>query len=90
MDSASIFFLMRHLGDLKHLTLGQWISIVGSAATAFGVALAANPGHYDMATTAAAGTLIVAIVHTLQPSPIGKGEKPDAPVVRDSAGRTHL
>jgi cell wall hydrolase len=66
---TTIYFLLRYLGDLKHLSLGQWISVVGSGVTAFGVAMASDPHHLEVACIAAAGTLVVAIVHVLQPSP---------------------
>jgi hypothetical protein len=70
MDSASLFFLLRHIGDLKYLSTGQWLSIIGSGITAFGISLAADPHHFEVAAGAAMGTSVVAIVHVLQPSPI--------------------
>lgn len=87
-DSANIFYLLRHLGDLKHLALGQWISVVGSAITAFGIATASDPHRLDVAVTAAAGTLVVAIVHVLQQSPI-REPRLVAPQV-DKSDRVHL
>ena len=70
MDSPSLFFLLHHIGDLKYLSAGQWLSIIGSGITAFGVSLAADPHHFEVAAGAAIGTIAVAIVHVLQPSPI--------------------
>ena len=70
MDSATLFFLLHHLGDLKYLSAAQWLSIIGSGITAFGVSLAADPHHFEVAAGAAIGTLAVAILHVLQPSPI--------------------
>ena len=70
MDSASLFFLLHHIGDLKYLSAGQWLSIIGSGITAFGLSLAADPHHLEVAAAAAMGTIVVAIVHVLQPSPI--------------------
>jgi hypothetical protein len=70
MDSASLFFLLRHIGDLTYLSAGQWLSILGSGITAFGISLAADPHHFEVAAGAAMGTIVVAIVHVLQPSPI--------------------
>jgi hypothetical protein len=70
MDSATLFFLLHHIGDLKYLSGGQWLSIIGSGITAFGLSLAADPHHLEIAAGAAMGTIVVAIVHVLQPSPI--------------------
>jgi hypothetical protein len=70
MDSTSLFFLLHHLGDLKYLSAGQWLSIAGSGITAFGVSLAADPHHFEVAAGAAMGTIVVAIFHVLQPSPV--------------------
>jgi hypothetical protein len=70
MDSTSIFFILRHIGDLKHLSCGQWLSVAGAAASAFGIALHEDPHHFEVAATAALGTEIVALFHILQPSPI--------------------
>jgi len=70
MDSMSLFFLLHHIGDLKFLSAGQWLSIIGSGITAFGVSLAADPHHFEVAAGAAVGTIVVAIVHVIQPSPI--------------------
>ncbi len=76
MDSTSLFFLLRHIGDLRYLSAGQWLSIAGSGITAFGVSLAADPHHFEVAAGAAIGTIAVAIVHILQPSPIQKSKEP--------------
>ena len=70
MDSASLFFLLHHVGDLKYLRAGQWLSIIGSGISAFGLSLAADPHHFEIAAGAAMGAIVVAIVHVLQPSPI--------------------
>ena len=70
MNAASLFFLLRHIGDLKYLSAGQWLSIIGSGITAFGISLAADPHHCEVAIGAAIGTLVVAIVHVMQPSPV--------------------
>jgi hypothetical protein len=74
MNSASLFFLLHHIGDLRHLSAGQWLSVAGSGITAFGVALAADPYHCEVAAGAAIGTIVVAIVHVLQPSPIKEAQ----------------
>ena len=76
MDSTSLFFLLRHIGDLKYMSAGQWLSIAGSGITAFGLSLAADPHHFEVAAGAAIGTIAVAIVHILQPSPIQKSKEP--------------
>jgi hypothetical protein len=70
MDSMSLFFLLHHIGDLKYLSGGQWLSIIGSGISAFGLSLAADPHHLEVAAGAAIATIVVAIVHVLQPSPI--------------------
>ncbi len=76
MDSTSLFFLLHYIGDLKHLSAGQWISIAGSGITAFGVSLVADPHHFEVAAGAAIGTIVVAIIHVLQPSPIQQSKEP--------------
>ena|ERR1700728_2787601 len=97
MDSVNFIFLIRHLSDLKHLRLGQWISIIGAGLTAFGCAMAADPNHIEVAAGAAGGTVLVAIVHILQPSPILANEvkaeikrASDESAKTDAAGRYHL
>jgi hypothetical protein len=78
MDSTSLFFLLHHIRDLKYLSAAQWLSILGSGITAFGVSLAADPHHFEVATGAAIGTIAVAIVHVLQPSPINAQNSKEA------------
>lgn len=78
MDSASLFFLLHHIGDLKYLRVGQWLSIIGSGIIAFGLSLAADPHHFEIAAGAAIGTIVVAIVHVLQPSPINARQSREA------------
>jgi hypothetical protein len=82
MDSTSLFFLLHHIGDLRYLSAGQWFSIAGSGITAFGVSLAADPHYFEVAAGAAIGTIAVAIVHVLQPSPINAQKSKEPKWVR--------
>jgi hypothetical protein len=67
--TAALLFLTENLGALRGLTLGQWLSVGGSALGAAGASLALNPREFGAAFAAGAGAAAIAIIHLLQPSP---------------------
>lgn len=69
-ESVNVFWVFGHVNQIKTMSIGNWISVVGSGISAAGLSIPAV-GHPDwkVMVSAFVGAAIVALKHLLDTAP---------------------
>lgn len=86
-ESVNVFWVFGHVNQIKSMSVGNWISVVGSGISAAGLSIPAV-GHPDwkVMVSAFVGAAIVALKHLLDTAPAKL--KPTGEVIVDDKAHT--